>query len=401
MASHSSILGGSNAARLLACPASYAEQMKAPVGDVESVYAAEGTALHLAIANCIESKVPPALLLGESFYGFEITEERVKVLETALTAMNDLLDSIGEAKRFKVLGMEQTLSLPGVIGAFGSVDLILADKRSIVVLDWKFGSGVPVKALYEDKDGEYLNPQLAFYTASARHRYKRRFKGKNIICAVVQPRLDPPATWAATNDEELDEFLKSFHTAFLEALGRNAHREKGEHCRFASCKVTCPLWTGPVIDLALIDPAKAALKINESATAYGEFLSRALEMAEIAETWAVEARRQGHVFLEDGGLVPGWKTVPKRAMRKWIDEKETAARIRKLGGTLDDMYTQPELKSVAQMEAALKPKGLVVPADLHHAVSSGTTIARSDDARPATTHSTVVGDLRQALKALG
>jgi len=53
------------------------------------------------------------------------------------------------------------------------------------------------------------------------------------------------------------------------------------------------------------------------------------------------------------------------------------------------------------MEKALKPKSIVVPDSLHQALSSGTTITRGDDSRIDTTHTSVVGDLRQALKSLG
>ena len=84
MSTHSAILGGSNAARLLACPANYHEQLKNPVDDVESAYAAEGTALHLAQAHCIESKVAPEQLLGAEFYGHVLNDEHIGLLRQGL-----------------------------------------------------------------------------------------------------------------------------------------------------------------------------------------------------------------------------------------------------------------------------------------------------------------------------
>jgi hypothetical protein len=400
MNAHSSILGGSNAARLLACPASYAEQLKSPLIDVESSYAAEGTALHAAIANCIESKVKPEHILGATFYGHEIDEKRVEILCTALDKLDDLLGAYGNPKRFRIVGVEETLPLPGVTGAFGSVDLVLADKRTVVVVDWKFGQGVPVKALYTDATGDQLNPQLAFYAAAARHAYKRRFRGKQIVLAIIQPRLDYALDYVETDDAELDQFLDAFYHAYSEALGRDAHRERGEHCRFAPCKATCPLWTGPLFDLAVIDPGKAALKASVDVTGYGGFLSNALQLAEFAETWAEEIRKQGHVFLEDGGKIPGWKLVPKRATRKWLDEEHTPAALEKLGANVSDIFSAPELRSVAQVEKALKKRGIALDEQLYQAVSSGTTIVHADDFRPDATHATVTVELRQALKAL-
>jgi hypothetical protein len=401
MAGHSAILGGSNAARLLQCPASYQEQLKVPVADIESSYAAEGTALHQAIAYCVEHRAAPSQLVGESFYEHEITEERAEVLRRGLDTLNRLLSQYGDPKRFRIVGIEQTLPLPGMPGAFGSVDLILSDKSTVVVCDWKFGQGVLVLALYPDEDGsEHLNPQLAFYTVAARARYRRRFRGKRIITAIIQPRLEEPLSFAETDDAELDAFETAFHNAIVEALGRDAHRERGDHCRFATCKSTCCLWTGPVFDLALIDPVKAALKASVNPQGYGGFLSHALDLAAIAEEWASEVRRQAHVFLEEGGTVPNWKLVPKRANRTWRDADIVPGTLSALGALREDIFTEPELRSVAQAEKALKRRDIELPSELWHAVSTGTTIAPIDDARPNVAHAEVMTELRKMLGTL-
>jgi len=289
MSSHSAILGGSNASRLLNCPASYAEQMKSPISDVESVYAAEGTALHEAVAELYTQR---RSVKGKTYGNFVIDDSLDAVLLKAIGTLEGLKESYGGG--FRTIAVEKTLALPGVNGAFGSVDLILASKTHVLVVDWKFGSGVPVHALYTNDDHEaYLNPQLAFYTAAARAGHARAFKGKTIVTAIIQPRLDPPMSWAETDDDELDAFLAAFQHAFIEALGKKAHRERGEWCRFATCKSTCPLWTGPVFDLALIDPTKAALAAPSD---YGAFLARALDMATLSECWAEEVRRQAHAL---------------------------------------------------------------------------------------------------------
>jgi hypothetical protein len=393
MSSHSAILGGSNAARILACPASYAEQLKNPQVDVPSVYADEGTLLHNIIAEMVSSHPVSDDLVSEA---------QMEVLKLALKTLDKLKQRYGG--KFRIVGVEQTLPLPGVTGAFGSVDLVLANKTTVIVLDWKFGQGIPVKALYSDAElGDQLNPQLAFYACAARARHKRRFKGKTIVLAIVQPRMPEPLDYVETDDAELDDFLVAFQTAYLEALGRNARRERGEHCRFATCKATCPLWTGPVLDLAIINPAKAALEASQGtapATDYGAFLARALHLAELAETWAGEIRKQSHVYLEDGGTIPDWKLVPKRGTRKWASEDATPATLRGLGAREEDIWTEPVLRSVSQAEKALKGRGIALPEDAWMMVSTGTTIAPAGDPRPESTHGQVVEDFRQALKAL-
>jgi hypothetical protein len=126
-----------------------------------------------------------------------------------------------------------------------------------------------------------------------------------------------------------------------------------------------------------------------------------MDLAEMAETWAEEIRRQSHVFLSDGGVVKGWKLVPKRGTRQWIGtEGEVVDALVNAGASPVDLYTVPELKSVTQAETALKRKNVKLPNELYHMVSSGTTVARADDARPESTHATVMTNLRQALKSL-
>jgi hypothetical protein len=397
MTSHSAILGGSNAQRLLMCPASYSEQMKSPIADVESEYAAEGTALHAAISLCVEKRIKPQTLLGTFFGNYEIDADRVAVLDRALAELDALMRQYGGG--FRMLALERTLPLPGVSGAFGSVDLIMVSKTTVLVSDWKFGAGVPVKAIYQDGDCDFLNPQLAFYTSAARAAYPRRFKGKKIVTAIIQPRLDPATSYAETDDQELDDFLAAFHAAFVEALGRNPHRERGDHCRFALCKATCPLWVGPVFELADLDPK--AIRPATPPSDYGTFLSRALAMAKVAETWAEEIRKQGHLFLEDGGSIPYWKLVPKRGTRQWLDAEVAPDELLNLGADDDDVWTEPELRSVAQVEKRLKKRKIELPSRLYHTVSTGTTIAPDDDPRPNATRGEVVIELRQALKALG
>jgi hypothetical protein len=329
-----------------------------------------------------------------------ISGAQLEVLERALTELLALKNRYGRG--FRTIAVEETLPLPGVTGAFGSVDLVLANKTTVLVVDWKFGSGVPVKALYEDEiNGDQLNPQLAFYTAAARHRHPKLFKDRTIVCAIIQPRLDPPMSFTETNHLELDDFLFAFQEAYVEALGRDPHRERGSWCRFAPCKATCSLWVGPVLDLALIDPVKAALRESVTpATDYGAYLSRALHLAALAEGWADEIRKQAHSYLEGGGGVPAWKLVPKRATRKWLNEDEAVATLLAGGADVDDVLGDRPVLSVAQMEKSLKKLGMEVPSELYHAVSSGTTIAPDGDPRPNASHGEVAAELRKALSAL-
>lgn len=404
---HSSILGGSNADRLLRCPSSYQLSLKAPVEDVASPYADQGTRCHHGIAHCVVNKITAKRLrdgFDWDFFDYPISAEENEYIAVALDALEELKTRYGG--KFRVVSMEKWLPLPGITGAGGTADLILANAEFVMLIDWKFGGGVMVPILKDEDDGtQSLLAQAAFYLCCARAAYPRRFKGREIVGAIIQPRAEQPLSYTQTDDDELDGFLEAFKFAYEQAIGRNPPIERGDHCKFARCKTVCPLWTGPVFDLAVIDPLAAQLQASQSAVVelgYGAFLSSALELAAIAEEWAGEVRRQAHVYLENGGAVPGWKLVPKRGTRQWRDDTELVTRgaLTDLGAQPEDFLTKPELKSVAQTEKALKARRIALPDDLWHMVSTGTTIAPAEDKRPAAGGPELITNLQEALNQL-
>ncbi len=176
--SHSNIVGGSTAKRVINCPGSVALCQKVPPKP-SSKYADEGTLLHNVMAELLGSDKPLRELVGMRFNDIELTNELAG--EKVLPALEALNEIDPEAKL--EYAVEQTVSfgdfLPGV---FGSCDLIGRIGDRAIVLDWKFGDGVAVEA--EE------NPQLLFYTAAAIRTPALEwvFKDvKEIECIIVQP----------------------------------------------------------------------------------------------------------------------------------------------------------------------------------------------------------------------
>jgi tRNA A37 threonylcarbamoyladenosine synthetase subunit TsaC/SUA5/YrdC len=110
-------------------------------------------------------------------------------------------------------------------------------------------------------------------------------------------------------------------------------------------------------------------------------LAAAVRDADVLEDWIKDVRALAHQMLEQGLPVPGFKLVPKRATRQWVDEdfaKQTLA-----------MRLPPEelmvskLISPAQAEKLLKKQKLELPGELVVAISSGNTMAPESDPRPA------------------
>src|SRR6185369_1539686 len=120
---------------------------------------------------------------------------------------------------------------------------------------WKFGHGVGVTALSRDERGETVNAQLLFYTAAAMNTFKRDYTGvKQIVVAIIQPRSETPLSHVAISRKEIKWFIEDLQNAVIKAIERDPPRQKGEWCRFAPCKINCPLWTGPLLELAALMP---------------------------------------------------------------------------------------------------------------------------------------------------
>ena len=82
-------------------------------------------------------------------------------------------------------------SFPTIPGAFGTRDLIVRIGSTVHIIDFKFGTGVRVLALYADGAEDVVNAQLMFYGAAARHSLPEFFAGvDNIVLTILQPHVD-------------------------------------------------------------------------------------------------------------------------------------------------------------------------------------------------------------------
>jgi Protein of unknown function (DUF2800) len=128
--------GGSVATRVLRCPASVGlvEKVPAHLRRV-SAYAERGTALHAAMALLIERERSLEDFIGETIEGYRITADDVEnALRPALAHVETLLDA-PDAEYY----LEQRVVFPTILGAFGTVDLIIRVDATIYVVDLKFG----------------------------------------------------------------------------------------------------------------------------------------------------------------------------------------------------------------------------------------------------------------------
>jgi hypothetical protein len=359
MAQHSNIVGGSTAKRVMGCPGSVALCAKMPTRP-SSVYADLGTLLHNAVAQVLDQGVTPESLLGMKYQDQVLTQDHIdNKLHVALNLLGEI-----DPKLEMEYAVETEVGfgdfLPDV---FGSCDLLGRIGNRAIVLDWKFGDGVAV--------GVEENEQLLFYAAAAMRTPSVAwvFDGATEIeCVIVQP---PSVKRWVTTVERVKIFENNLVASVKESQKKNADLSVGEHCRWCAAKPICPKMTGAV---------ERALQ-EQLASLNADMIGGYLKNCDLLEQWITDLRALAHQMLEADKPVPGWKLVNKRATRQWANEDQAADVLAKVIPEAELYVTKLITPAVA--EKVLKKLGDKLPDDLVIAVSSGSTLAREDDPRPA------------------
>ena len=346
---HSKIVGGSTAKRVINCPGSVALVAEMPP-QPSSSYAEEGTLLHDEISR----------FLGDLEYRFTCSQE---LIQDKLWPALDLLDEIDPDKTMEY-AVETRVGFGNLLpGVFGSTDLMGRIGNKAVILDWKFGSGVPVPA--EE------NEQLMFYAAAAMRTPEAKwvFDGATEVELVI---IQPPTIkrWTTTI-ERIKQFEQTLIRAVKLAQQPDAPLKNGDHCRWCSAKPVCPVMTGAV------DRAVAIKMDKIDVDKIGAYLHN----ADLLEDWIKDLRSLAEEMMKKGKPVKGWKMVPKRATRSWVKEEDAKAAL--LQHLKESEVIETKLVSPAAAEKLLKAQKLKLPDGLTVAISSGNTIAPESDPRPA------------------
>ena len=356
---HSRIVGGSTAKRVINCPGSVALVDKMPA-QPSSSYADEGTLLHDTIADILDGKGTVESYLGRKHNDAVLTQDLIDDKLTVALAALDAVDPQGEME----YAVESRVGFGDLLpDVFGSTDMLGRIGSRAVVLDWKFGDGVAVSA--EE------NPQLLFYAAAAMRTPKVKwvFDGADEIEMII---VQPPSVkrWL-TSPARVAAFEAELVAAVKTALKPDAPMAVGDWCRWCAAKPVCPLMTGAVDRMV-----KAKLEALPH-----DQIAHYLSMVPTIESFIKDLQQLAHGLLEEGQQVPGYKLVPKRATRQWVNEDKAYRMLRK-HFDVDDTFTA-KIISPAVAEKMLKKIKQELPADLVVAVSTGNTLAPESDPRPA------------------
>lgn len=433
-----------------------AEGLRASLNKSSS-YADEGTKLHQVMEYLVDNDIDPNTVMADEtvdnmFDELGIDDDRM--LDAVVPAYNmyiKFLDEIlAEDGDEFLLRVETRVTFPGIEDAFGTCDVLIRTSKRTVVWDWKFGAGVPVAASYtvnyvngsgEPDPYETGNDQLMYYGRASLETAPEYFgvlpiDGQHdgepdpdwpVELVICQPRVADEIGRFTTTIGALLDFELDMQDAVKEALEAEHPQMKiGKWCDFAACKAQCPLHlNGAEAGAAVADKLKKlqlrasgapaagtvpsvrdAHQTESAKLEYAEALSTMLTLADIAEPYFAEARKQAHIFMEAGGEVPDYKLVPKRAgWDGWEDETKAEQFLARQGLSLEERRKPMEPISPAKARTALKAKGnekglKLLEKYIKPGVSSGTNIARADNPREAVQPATVEA-LAAKLKKLG
>ena len=369
-------LSPSSSGRWFNCPGSISLSDRLPdhARNVSSTYADEGTAAHLLAARCLDEGKHPSDYVGEYVDikagkigkqgDFLIDDDMASAVAVYTDYCEKILKVTSDVTVEQWLSLEH-LDIPGLDGGTG--DFVAYDPKTkiVEVVDLKFGRGVVV----EPRN----NTQALHYALAAAHA--KHNEGVNAArLTIIQPRASHAGgavrSWDADHID-LQRFEERLVEAAQAVLEPDAPLNAGEWCRFCSAAAVCPARHERAREIAHSDfEVMPDVELLSPAQ-----LSKLLAEVDDLEDFAKRVRDYAHAEAMQGRTPPGWKLVASRAMRKWTAD---AAKVL----TDTKYWTEPELKSPAQVEKLLTKAERKMIERLVTKVSSGTVLAPLEDARP-------------------
>ncbi len=364
--------------RWMHCPGSVALVKKAPP-QKESKWAAEGTRAH----ECLEFVVRRA---GNAE---KAREEALKkwpedMVDHAMKSSRTIY-ALKPSPTAKLL-IETRVILKSISSSlFGTLDYAWVEEwGELVVIDYKYGAGVPVLPMDEDT-GE-ANPQLMYYALGLALKYN--FEFSRVKLAIIQPRVwreeEDPLTEGVVTIKALRDFEKAVKAAVLAAKVPNAPlKATPEGCRWCAAASFCPeVSKGQMSEAGIAFDIETGIeKLPDIQAIPAAKLSRVLDAADILETWIEQIRAHAFRLASEGEKINGRKLVAKRSVRRWLPEAEKLA-----ADSFGGKAFKTELLSPAQLEKALGKDAKSFTEKYTSNVSSGYSLVPLKDKRAEVTN---------------
>lgn len=202
-----------------------------------------------------------------------------------------------------------------VPGGVGTADCLIAGSDVLQVIDFKFGIGVKVDAVW--------NPQMMLYALGALDEFYQDGKKPALVTmAIYQPRIgNTPLFTCAT--EALMARASKFTEAARKALGNEAEFKTGEWCRFCRAAGKCRALKESFDALTANFDKPAPDLTDEEIAAILSKKSAFNAWIEKVEAFATECALRGHKF-------PGM-AIKCRTVRAYGDQEKVAMALAEAG----------------------------------------------------------------------
>jgi hypothetical protein len=360
----------SAASRWIACPAS--ARLSKDIPPTPSGDAAQaGTAIHALAEMCWQFSEDPMKHEGEVMEGVTLAKWHCDMAQSHL----DLIELIGNYTGKNNIRIEHKVSYAQTekFTLRGTADVLAYHDGTLIIADLKTG------AQYVDENSD----QLKIYALAA-------IKSMNLSDVelvelhINQPRVGAPRVYTMSIHDLRKWESEVLIPAIMEVTDENAQPRPSEKaCQYCPAKLTCPaqkesfeiIEAQPNITAMSKEDIKAVMvRLSD------QQVSDLLDRAPVVESFIDALRKHALERMKDGGTLPGWQLAPKRAARKWKDEKKANDALIEAGIKKEALYCT-EFITPAAAEKLLDKEQRGILEELTVKESSGITIARDASLR--------------------
>lgn len=247
---------------------------------------------------------------------------------------------------------------PGQVG--GTVDVLVyqAVEKTLHVIDFKYGSGVPVEVKG--------NKQLRTYGVAAINS-DFGWKIEKVILTIIQPRAfhpDGPIRSEELSVADLIDFHADIEQAVSRCLVQEAELAPGEaQCRWCPAASFCPAREEQALAVVgdsfghIREVTKEKLPDVKSLTP--AHMGEVLAAMDLVSDWFETVQEEAFRLAMDGVAIPGHKLVQPIGRRQWVSEPAgaTAHHLALITGSDPSDWLEDKLIGITEAEKRLKPFG--------------------------------------------
>jgi len=337
-------LSASGSSRWINCTPSAKMEEGMNLPDASTTYADEGTLAHefadlelrIRSYNGAGTEYDKCLKEKETLKSHKLYDPEMHTHVDTYVAY--VLEALAEAKKTNPdaeLLIEERINFSHLVPeGFGTGDAAIVSDGILQVIDLKYGKGVRVEAK--------KNSQMRLYGSGLAHAYDLFYDIKTVRMTIVQPRLDYIDTEEISLQELIDWGKKVVAPAAKKANKGDGVCKPGDWCKWCKAKPVCRALADYNLKLAKKDFADPNLLTDEE-------LIEVLEQAGLLSDW-VSAVRQ-HVLQEalKGKSFSGYKLVEGKSSRRWANEAEALATLKKKKYRLEQIINT-KIKGVGDIE---------------------------------------------------